>query len=121
MNCSSDLFSYHEESCCSSKKEKTDLKFLLQLCYTEKVVMGIFTIMILTKLTYLEDNGWLWSLIYSLLLFTFSIPILVGPLHKHLDVQQSFRTNTTNEDKFDSPVESEESDNEIETESEKKK
>jgi hypothetical protein len=93
------------ESCCPSKQEDTNLKFLLRVCYTEWVIMGIITIMIMAKLTYLEDKEWVWFMMYSGMLLIFSIPFMVG-LHKHTDpscdcqVQHSSRSNNMDEEEI---------------------
>ena len=59
--------------------------------------MGILTIMIMAKLTYLEDKEWVWFMTYSGLLLIFSIPFMVG-LHKHNDQHPSRSSNMEEED-----------------------
>ena len=88
-----ELCSCHE-SCYPSAKEETNHVFLLRVCYTEWVIMGILTIMIMAKLTDLEDKEFVWFMIYSGLLLIFSIPLLVGlPSTRILPVSVKFNTH----------------------------
>merc|ERR1739844_749535 len=72
------------ETCCpSSKKSDDDIKNLLRVCYSEWVIMGILATMIMLKMeTYLDDEEWVGYMIYSTMLFVFSLPFIVG-FHSH--------------------------------------
>jgi len=72
------------ETCCpSSKKSDGDIKNLLRVCYTEWVIMAILATMIMMKMeTYLDDEEWMWFIIYSTILFLFSLPFVVS-FHRH--------------------------------------
>jgi len=73
------------ETCCpSSKKSDDDIKNLLRVCYTEWIIMGVLSMMIMMKMeTYLDDDEWMWYMIYSTMLFFFSLPFTVG-FHDHI-------------------------------------
>merc|ERR1719431_9863 len=72
------------EACCpSSKQSDKDIKNLLRVCYSEWVIMGILATMIMLKMeTYLDDEEWVWYMIFSTMLFVFSLPFIVG-FHSH--------------------------------------
>merc|ERR1719431_1158576 len=72
------------EACCpSSKQSDKDIKNLLRVCYSEWVIMGILATMIMLKMeTYLDDEEWVGYMIYSTMLFVFSLPFIVG-FHSH--------------------------------------
>jgi len=72
------------EKCCPSSKESDgDIKNLLRVCYTEWVVMAILATMIMLKMeTYLDEEEWMWYMIYSTMLFVSSLPFVVG-FHRH--------------------------------------
>ena len=88
--------------------------------------MGILTMMIMAKLTYLEDKEFVWFMIYSGLLLIFSIPFLVG-LHKHTDpscncqVRHSSRSSNTEEEEVFGSNDPEAEAKKIEIASKKKK
>ena len=89
----------------SSSQDDTILKYLFCVCYTEVVIMGILTMMIMVKMANLEKEEWVWFKIYSRMLFIFSIPFTVV-LHKHADVfcaltDQQTRSNDIMEDSTD--------------------
>merc|ERR1712142_984093 len=72
------------ESCCPSNP-KDGIKYLLRICYTEWVIMAILATMIKIRMTtYLEEDDWMWYVIYSGILFIFGIPFVVG-IHDHTD------------------------------------
>ena len=72
-----------ETYCPSFKKGEDDIKNLLRVCYTEWVIMGILTTVIMMKMeTYLNDNEWMSYMVYSTMLIVFGLPFLVG-LHSH--------------------------------------
>ena len=73
-----------QESCCPSSP-KDEIKYLLRICYTEWVIMAILATMLDIRMTtYLDDDDWMWYVIYSGIIFIFGIPFVVG-IHDHTD------------------------------------
>ena len=71
------------ESCCPSSSS-AEIKYLLRVCYIEWGIMGILSMLIMAKMTDLEDDEWVWYKIFTGMLIIFSIPFTVG-FHEHTD------------------------------------